>query len=230
MITKRFAKSLALVWLSLKLSAAVGQSPISLDDLPPPPPEFKRLIEAGEVAFEFGGDVAVRSYAAETHYRIAFDYKTRTTWRLSPNGRQLRIGARLVRLDWQPRHTIWFRNRPESETFWSNPLVLHEFDHVRLSTDRRWREKLEALKRNPMGIQHDLSSGEQVTPTLVDQVVDQFLQSRLQEVFDLIDIRYRELDRQTAHGQEPLPEDSPLQSFLRAPQPDRKDQPDRSDL
>lgn len=223
MITKRLVPSLALVWFSLDLSAAGGQSPISLDDLPPPPQELKRLIERGEVAFEFGGDANGRSFAAETHYRIAFDYKTRTTWRLNPNGRQLRIVARLVRLGWQPHHKVWFRNRPESETFWNNPLVLHEFDHIRLSSDQRWKEKLEALKRKPAAIQHDLSSRERVTQALVDQVVDQYLQARLQEVFDLIDIRYRELDRQTAHGKRPLPEDSQLQTYLRAAGSDRSE-------
>ncbi len=223
MIIKRFATSLAVLWLSFDWSAAVGQSPISLDDLPSPPGELERLIEAGEVSFEFGGDATDRPFAAETHYKIAFDYKTRTTWRLSSNGRQLRIIMRLSRLSWQPRHKVWFRNRPGSETFWNNPLVLHEFDHVRLSTDPRWKEKLEEFKRKPAVIQHDLSSGEPVTPAMVDQVVEQYLQSRLEEVFDLIDIRYRELDRETAHGRTPLPEDSPLMRYLRDRGPVRSD-------
>jgi hypothetical protein len=223
MITKCFAASFALLSLSFDWSAAGGQSPISLDDLPSPPGELKRLIEASQVAFEFGGDATDRPFAAETHYQIAFDYKTRTTWRLSPNGRQLRIVMRLSRLSWQPRHRVWFRNRPASEGFWHDPLVLHEFDHVRLSSDPRWKEKLEVLTRNPAVIQHDLSNHEPVTRTIVNQVVDQYLQSRLQEVFDLIDIRYRELDRETAHGRTPLPDDSPLQEYLRDPGSDRSD-------
>jgi hypothetical protein len=223
MFTLRFAASFAIFWLPLNWSAASDQSPISLADLPSPPGELKRLIEAGEVEFEFGGDTTDRPFAAETHYEIAFDYKTRTTWRLSPNRRQLRIVMRLSRLSWQPRHRVWFRKQPASEGFWSNPLVLHEFDHVRLSSDPRWREKLEAFKRKPAVIQHDLSSHEPVTPALVDQIVEQYLQSRLQEVFDLIDIRYRELDRQTAHGQRPLPEDSPLRKYLREPEAERSE-------
>ena len=216
--------------ISLVMSFAPGlaQTAIPLDDLPAPPAELKRLIETGSVTFQTGAAKEetdrrdpgtniepTRKYAAETHYRIRFDYDAQISWRIIARRKEVRITAKLRRFGWQPSHTVWFRDRPETKDFWSNPLVLHEFDHVRLSTDPRMKARFEQLLNEPIVIRHQLASEEIINQQLARRLVDEHLQGMQQEVLELIGIRYRELDQATSHGGAPLTEDSRLYEWLR---------------
>jgi hypothetical protein len=227
---------------TLAVSLAWGQSEISLVQLPPPPAELRQLIENGRVSFRTGappksadGDSTSSNrsegvlqgqsaddqgrerggFSAETHFQIEFSFQSHTTWRMLPDAQTLRIAVKLSRVQWQPSHTIWLRQTPPADGFWLSPLVLHEFDHVRISSDPRFRERFQKLTHRGIVFEHRLASGEHLDPQQIRELANRHVEGLFQEAQDLIRIRYQELDRETGHGTAPLREDSPLQEVLR---------------
>lgn len=225
-------RSLAVLALLLALdhSAASGQTEIPLDHLPPPPTELRQLVEIGRVTFESADGLQTERasklesrFAAETRFLISFNFETRTSWRMSANGDEIHITVLLRRFRWEPVHTIWFRKRPAEEGFWSSPLVLHEFDHVRLSTDPRLKASFDRLLREPIEFSRPRASDKRVDQPLVNRLADEHIQEMFQKVLELIQIRYRELDRETMHGKRPLGDSSPLRQVLRGETQDTPD-------
>jgi hypothetical protein len=222
-------------------NAAWGQTPVSLDSLPPAPEELKRWIDAGQVRFQTGtsdnGQAASATeseqasnhsprrdldddrqrvgLAAKTEYQIEFRCDLKTSWQWNPTSRELLISASLRQLHWQPVHTVWFRKLPDTENFWTHRLVLHEFDHVRLSCDPGMKARFAASLKPAIVIRHKLEVGQRISPPLIDQITNDYLQQRFAEIIELIDLRYLELDRATGHGRSPLRKASPLYELLR---------------
>ena len=133
---------------------------------------------------------------------MAHRYRSFPRWssRKSDSGTTglIRLQFRLVNL--QTTHEIWFRDRPNSKDFWTNPLVLHEFDHVRLSADPRLANRFEELVYETKSLTHHFSKSESINNRSVQQVVDDFVQAKFTQINELTSIRYKELDRLTNHG------------------------------
>lgn len=187
--------------------------------LPAPPEEIGELIQAGSVTLKSGPQSPGPEYDArltgKTNYKIEYHYRSRSQWRIDRARRQLIITVRYSNVSWKPRHVIWLRDIPPAEKTWSDRVLLHEFDHVRISNDARVAKRFtELLRENPV-IQYDLKPGENVTRGMVDRIVEEHVESVFQELADLIAIRYRELDRDTNHGARELRQSSQLYSFLR---------------
>jgi hypothetical protein len=187
--------------------------PLPLELVPPPPTEMADLVQAADVRFEFGPEDSPKRItdnspmAAETSYKIAFEYQSKLNWKVV--GNQVVVWVRIKDIDWNPSHVVWFRRAPDSERFWDNPLVRHEFDHVRISTDPRleaaFRKRVDELKiiRFPKSELGQRSLEQASKDTLREELTSIF-----KDISALAEIRYRELDRVTRHGREPLPSDA----------------------
>lgn len=92
--------------------------------------------------------------------------------------------------------------RPDTETFWTNWLVLHELDHVRISSDPRHEELFKKLVSEKAPFQ---------------QSAKEYVQDAFGKVTSLVDIRYQELDRLTNHGMLDLPKGTTLDAILSPP-------------
>lgn len=187
--------------------------------LPDPPEEIGKLIQAGSVTLKSGPQSPGPEYDArltgKTNYKIEYHYSSRSRWRIDRARRQLIITVRYSNVSWKPHHVIWLRDIPPTEKTWSDRVLLHEFDHVRISNDTRVAKRFtELLRENPV-IQYGLKPGQNVTRGMVDRIVEEHVESVFQELADLIAIRYRELDRDTNHGARELRQSSQLYSFLR---------------
>ena len=204
-----------------------GPEKIDLTDLPTPPDPLAELIKRGNVTFYVGErapaarpDAPGRGGAklgAETQYQLGFDYRCRSRWRIvnSAGQRQLSINVSYQRIKLNLSHEVWLRKRPESTGFWDNRLVLHELDHVRLSSDPTIEKRfIEALRRGNV-ISEEIDGNSKVTDSRVREIIDRHAQKIFAETIELINIRYQELDRQTDHGLRPLPADSSLSQWLR---------------
>lgn len=219
-----------------------GGERLELESIPQPPVELKRWLDAGDVRFVVGGEpppaelwsdaeAAERDrplpparqrlgdrLGAETRYTIAFDYASRSRWRIRRSGgrRELVISVRFGRVRWEPSHVIWFKEAPPRESFWDSPLVRHELDHVRLSADRRLGRRFEAMLRQENVLRVALEDSVAVTPSFVRARVDEHVRETFGRVIDLIEIRYRELDRLTGHGVRPVGAETDVGGMLRA--------------
>ncbi len=206
--------------------AAEERVAIELGDLPQPPDEILALIRAGRVSFEAGPRDPLAEprngprTTAETRYRIVYNYRSRSTWKVDRANARLVIHVRYLQIEWKPTHTVWFLRSPPTSDFWSNRLVLHEFDHVRISTDPRLAARFEQLLRDQRVLHRTIDDEAVVNREYVDRLVGQHVDEVFSEISDLISIRYRELDRLTRHGLEAVPNDSPLQELLRSAVPD----------
>ncbi len=106
----------------------------------------------------------------------------------------------------------------QREGFWSAPLVLHEMDHVRISTDPIWVKRFRDQVRNIGLIKRSLAPGEVRSnqSSMARDVVDVEIKKIFDETIALMNIRYQELDRVTEHGIKPLVatfwEQDPLQA------------------
>ena len=214
------ASCIAVVLLTSGL--VFGQQPrkLLLSRLPEPSRELAKLLAAGPVSFEVGprvnsGDPRI---IGETRYEISYRYKSQAKWQLvrdEQGARVLLIDAGFSRVQWNPRHVIWLRDQPEADVFWSNAVLLHELDHLRISTDPRIAKRFAELLRQRKVIRHPLQPGEVAGRELTDKLVERQARAVFDELTDLIAIRYRELDRETSHGRTSLPPNSKLYELLR---------------
>ena len=215
-------KVLGFAVVLLTASSVVAQQPrkLLMSKLPEPPKQLKKLLVAGEVTFEVGprGSAGDPLVIGETHYVISYRYNSEAKWQLSRDAQGARvmiIDAGFSRVRWKPRHVIWLRDQPAAGDFWSNSVLLHEFDHVRISTDPRVAKRFAELLRQRRVIRHLLQPGEVAGRELTDKLVERQARAVFDELTELIAIRYRELDRETSHGRTPVPSDSKLYELLR---------------
>jgi hypothetical protein len=195
--------------------------PIEIETLPQPPGPIQSLIETSRVKFEAGpkqqpvASTGQPSIVAETRYRIAYNYTSQSSWRRVDRGRKLVVDVRYTKLQWKPMHTVWFLKPPAEQDFWSNRLVRHELDHVRISSDRRFAKQFEQAIRAQPVLYETIDIGEIVNRKFVDALVDRHVANAFAEISELIAIRYKELDRLTSHGLRPLSAESELQRWLK---------------
>jgi hypothetical protein len=195
--------------------AETETTPVQLEDLPAPPEPIQELLESAQVTVETGAESQRDAkLSAETVYRIEYNYGSRSTWRLDDTGEKLQIRIRYLKIDWLAKHRVWFRSVPETEGFWSNSLVQHELDHVRISSDPRFARDFEQRLRANVVLNRTVEAGVKVDRKYVNKLVEEHVATVFEEVSELIAIRYQELDRVTDHGRKPLPADSSLTEFL----------------
>ncbi len=200
----------------------VGQKPrrLLMSDLPDPPRQLRKLLAPGSVTFEVGPRVSTGDplIIGETRYSISYRYKSEAKWQLSRDNqgaRVLIIDAGFSQVRWNPRHVIWLRDEPDADEFWSNTVVQHEFDHLRISSDPRLAKRFDELLRQRRSIRYVMQPGEVAGRELTDKLVEREARAVFDQLTDLIAIRYRELDRETSHGRAPLPPNSKLRELLR---------------
>lgn len=213
-------------------------TPLPLTTLPKPSEDVARLLERGQVKFKSGGPrpsqangyrstgVIDRQFDAETQFRLNYDFVSRCRWWWS--GDVLWVRVRYPKLGLTVTHDVWLRTFPtEISEFWNSDLIKHELDHIRLSTDPRvlgrFRAAVEAEDRlqfaraeveELLELKLDNPSRRHLTDDQVRQLINSRVKAHFQQTFDLIVIRYRELDRQTAHGAFAVPQTGPLRTWL----------------
>lgn len=220
---------LVVAFLSGSGSAGGQQGvPIAIDTLPKPPEKIEKLLKLGSVTFEAGEGASATagdqnrspvrsSLSAVTHYKLSYSYNSRTRWIVrEQNGRrQLKITVRYSSIKLMPKHIVWFRKQPKTDGFWDNRLVLHELDHVKISSDPWLTNRFKEMLLQSAVIETEIDSGVRVSDSMVDRLVDQHAKEQFETISELLGIRYRELDRITRHGLDPLPESSALFELLR---------------
>ncbi|TWT52668.1 hypothetical protein Pla22_02940 [Rubripirellula amarantea] len=145
--------------------------------------------------------------AAETRFKMEYNYRSSPRWQIQnrESDRVLIIRLRLRDVKLETTHEIWFRRKPKLENFWQDPLVQHELDHVRISSDPRLRKRFLELVGKPGKIELTLEPTDKVDAAFVRQAVQKHVANSFDQVSELASIRYRELDRLTRHGRSPVP-------------------------
>ena len=227
---------------------------LKLSDLPPVPEDLKALVEANELTFRIGGTrpslidrsgssgSRTRRFDAETQFRLSYTFRSRCQWKTVANSsspdsiKQLAIKVRFDRIRTSLKHQVWLRRMPDESAFWDSPLVRHEFDHVRISSDPRLVELFRKSVLTHQRMELTRAESEPLIAvayrkwnaswlgrgTLLNYLknddakvwVKNAVQGEFDRLVELVEIRYAELDRVTDHGRRSVPTEGPLRDWL----------------
>ena len=186
-------------------------------DLPSPPEELRERIHSGKVRFEFyDSKVIKRPRPGETKFEYRYEYESRSKWKLITQDGQaaIQVSVRYQDIKLERTHRISLPEEMIRDDLFQKPLTLHEFDHVAISSDKRLPALLESMliDRNALIVkvlneEEDEFTGKP-SPKDLSRISKQFVKDASDEVFndfvEVVSIRYRELDRISNFGLEPL--------------------------
>ncbi|MEO1527897.1 MAG: hypothetical protein AAFX06_20895 [Planctomycetota bacterium] len=191
------------------------QKTIRLKDLPEPPKEIARLIDSGEVTFATGGEpqLDARGFPSginivgETRFDSKYHYNSNAQWNVNGSSVEIKVRFRSLRL--VTKHVVWLKEVPGPEAFWTDRVVLHEFDHVRISTDKRiesqFFKEVRKLSSFVVPASRVVTNG-RVDNAKIQRAIRERVKESFERISDYVRIRYRELDRVTRHGLLPIPQ------------------------
>lgn len=149
--------SIALLWQVFSADIAWGQRQMAAVHpwLASAPGEFVRLIQAGEVSIEEDDErLRKENRQALTFFELTIDYRyvmQYQTVESGPERQTVRVNVRYKKPTSRVVHKVIVGSDFKPVAPWSNPLLMHEMDHVAISTDprlERWIESYFAIERN----------------------------------------------------------------------------------
>ncbi len=181
-------------------------------ELPEPPDELKRWIRLANVRFEFYDPAkSPRSFDGETKFDYRYDYRCRSDWkRVMIEGQPgIEVKVKYSAVTLEVSHVVLLPQAMSADPF-SQRLMLHEFDHVKISgqpgLDKTLREMLvrrNAVIRQVLDSERDGFEGRPTDEQMKD-IGRRLISERSNQVFEdfveLVKIRYRELDRVSRYG------------------------------
>jgi hypothetical protein len=174
------------------------------------PPHLLRLMDRGKVRWSFddlplkeAGKQGLTKFQYEVGHRAQFRYR----W-LASSGSQYRLAASIAyqKLSFEMEHEIILSEFFSARGAWKSRLLLHEFDHVCISTDPR-----------VAAIAEDLFFGRERLEVVVDakgyqQQIQQEIEKQILEKFEgrkaafgkMLQAAYDRLDALSLHGLQPI--------------------------
>jgi hypothetical protein len=220
------ARSILACLVGCLVAVASGQTPesVSLNSLAEPSAEVQTLLRRAGVKFTSGdrsedsAATETKKLSAETAYRISYDYQSRTQWNTTDTegAKRVTVTIHYSAVELKFEHTVWFRRCPDRDRFWQDKLVLHELDHVKISSDRRLADRFKQMLSESNVIIEEFSPTAVINSRLINRLVHKRTEQVFSQLNQLVAIRYQELDRVTNHGIKPIPDDSILNELLRA--------------
>ena len=210
--------------LSASPAASQGTSSVKAVDasgntvtLPEPPEELAALIKRGTVSFEFyDPQVTVRSFKGETRFEYRYSFQSKSDWkRTVQDGKpaiEIKIDYREIDLEMD--HLVSLPQDMIGDDFFQRALTLHEFDHVRISSDPRLPALLKSMlrERNSRLVrvldpeEHDFRGrpSNQDMARINKKLVQESSDAVFNDFVSVVSIRYRELDRLSNYGRNAL--------------------------
>jgi hypothetical protein len=179
----------------------------SLRAVPPPPPELKPLVDVGHVRFEFYDPAVVRyERPGRTKFYASYQWNFRYDVRSRKEKEQLRVTVlpKLDSLTAELDHVILLPDSYDNESLYGRSLVLHEFDHVAISTDPRTRRLVEHLLGKLRSAERLVPLDQVVNDALVRDILNEALEQRQEAVRQAIEFNNRRLDQLSSYGTKAL--------------------------
>jgi hypothetical protein len=173
------------------------------------PPYFERLIEAGNVEFEFyDPEKTPREHLGHAQFKLHVRHRSsfQFGWTIGRGVRHLTIRATISDISPRLTHTITLPKWLDSDRRWRSQLVKHEFDHVAISCGPRVMMLVERLYDGVDTIDQSVPSGTRIDNRFVEKLVNEQISSRLKAVIDVMQANQNLLDEVTRHGIRPIAE------------------------
>jgi hypothetical protein len=153
-----------------------------------------------------------RRFTGETRMAVQYQLDFTYRWKIEGTGRRRILVVDLTHRPTQFTfyHQVLLPIDMATESLYQRPLVQHELDHVRIATDPRYRNLFDQWLQADtatLKLELDRRATERDFPQLIQEAVQEQARERFQRMLQLLQVRNRELDRLTQHGQQPLPAD-----------------------
>jgi hypothetical protein len=186
------------------------------------PGEYVRLIQAGEVSIEEDDErLQKEKKQALTFFTLTIDYRYTMQYQMvesAPDQQAIRVNVRYKKPIPKLTHKIAINSNFKPISPWTNSLLMHEMDHVAISTDPRlekWIENYFAVERN-----WDLAWNQSTKPTdgqIQKKIVEKSQELTL-DVERWIQFLYDHLDSESVHGTQDIANRSQFFALLYAPE------------
>ncbi|MFN7891229.1 MAG: hypothetical protein ACK5OC_13140 [Pirellula sp.] len=216
--------SIAFLWQVLFTEDAFGQRQNATAHpwLATAPGEYVRLIQAGEVSVEEDDErLRKENKQAITFFTLTIDYRYTMKYQTVESGTEqqvVRVNVRYKKPTSQIVHRIIVGSDFKPALPWTNSLLMHEMDHVAISTDPRienWIENFFTVERN-----WEFAWQQSTKPT--DGQIQKKIVEKSQELtIDVerwIQFLYDQLDSESIHGTQDIANRSKFFAQLYSPE------------
>ncbi len=174
-----------------------------------PPPYFERLIEQGNVQFEFYDPRTTQPpHDGIAVFNLHTEHRYRYRYTVRPEGHAVVVSVvpQFTAITTRRDHKLLLPEILDNDRRWGHRLVRHEFDHVAVSTDPRVEMLIDHLLRTIGPVEVVLPAGRPIDEAKLREAVDAEATRRRTTVDALVQYNYTELDRVTRHGTIPIRE------------------------
>jgi hypothetical protein len=169
------------------------------------PPQLARLIDLGQVKIMVD-DKAVKNAkkTAATFYSINVQYDLRYIQtpirQANTASRKTSIQVKFTNPKITLEHEVKLSSSYWPEKPWESRLLLHEMEHVAISTDPRLIKILKSLLRLPAKLTIDLSDNAIQDATTISRAIDDLQRARREAVQKIVQRYYERFDIQSNNG------------------------------
>lgn len=202
-------------WLTVSDSSPWPSQRWVAADLPQVPAEWQAAWDLANVEVHFYNDKEEkRRFRGETRFILTYGLDYNVQMRVVRRGREtlLRVRTQLKPIEFKFRHQILLPFDDAVADWFQRPLPRHEWDHVRISLDERYRHQFqqvveETLKEFTISLSREeaLDLREERLFALAQRRIEEVAKKQFESTLQLIEVRNRELDKTTGHGRKPLP-------------------------
>jgi hypothetical protein len=202
-------------WLTVSDSTPWPRQRWVAADLPKLPAEWQAAWDLANVEVHFYNDKEEkRRFRGETRFILTYGLDYNVQMRVVRRGREtlLRVRTQLKPIEFKFRHQILLPFDDAVADWFQRPLPRHEWDHVRISLDERYRHQFqqvveEELKDFTISLTREetLDMREERLFALAQRRIEEVAKKQFESTLQLIEVRNRELDKTTGHGRKPLP-------------------------
>lgn len=173
------------------------------------PPQFNALVKTSDIEFDFY-DPAIEPDRFPGRALFSIDVRTRFLYDYQVVKRRARryviIRPKLQRIQWKLKHMIRLPKSYDAPTMWDTVLLLHELDHVAISSDPRLRMLLERALYSVERIEHPIAQAGVLDDAAIQKIINDEFIKRRDAVIELATKNYKLLDKVSAHGARDIPD------------------------
>ncbi|MFN9446096.1 MAG: hypothetical protein ACK57Y_08675 [Pirellulaceae bacterium] len=184
------------------------------------PPHLLRLIDRGKVRWSFDDrplKEARKQGLTKFQYEVGHRAQFRYRW-LASSGSQYRLAASIAyqKLSFEMKHEIILSEFFSAQGAWKSRLLLHEFDHICISTDPRVASIAEDLffGRERLEVVVDAEGYQQQVQKKIEEEILEKFEERKAAFGKMLQAAYDRLDALSQHGLQPIEDRKKLFSEL----------------
>ncbi len=207
LIRLRIALALFLLWcVPSRVVAQSEREPKPHPWIATAPGEFVRLIERGRVRIDVDDRrLAEAGKGALTLFKFTtkYDFRYQVQWigsKRGSSGWEAQLTAWAQKPVIEPSHTILFPTSFQPGDPWRTPLMKHEFDHVAISTDPRWKKLLTKTLTQKRTWSATFEQVDRPTEEEINGQIREKMQTLIGEFERLAQAQYDLLDKASSDG------------------------------